>query len=144
MVLDTTEILGAAATLYGLGGAWSGLLQARQLYGRGTSCVVSDRFLTVYVGGFAIWLLYGLGIGSVPIILVHAVGLACGTITLAVLLWMRRPDDTAAPVRPGQIFPDDPELPSRRAKRWPLSEVPTHSKAAVLHRSTEVRTQPCG
>jgi uncharacterized protein with PQ loop repeat len=90
MTLETIRILGTAATVYGLGGALSVLLQARQMYLRGTSCDVSARFLGVYVGGFAIWLLYGLGIESVPIILVHAVGLVCGSITLSVLLWLRR------------------------------------------------------
>ena len=97
MTHETIQILGAAATLYGLGGALSVLLQARQMHVRGTSDDVSVRFLTVYVGGFAVWLLYGLGIGSVPIILVHAVGLLCGTATLAVALSLRgqtrtRPD----------------------------------------------------
>lgn len=89
MTPETIRALGAVATAYGLGGALSVLLQARQMYVRGTSCDVSARFLAVYVGGFAVWLLYGLGIGSVPIILVHAVGLLCGTVTLSVLLWLR-------------------------------------------------------
>jgi uncharacterized protein with PQ loop repeat len=89
MTHETIQIWGAAATLYGLGGALSVLLQARQMHVRGTSDEVSVRFLTVYVGGFAVWLLYGLGIGSVPIILVHAVGLLCGTFTLAVALSFR-------------------------------------------------------
>ena len=38
---------------------------------RGTSVDVSVRFFAVYVGGFAIWLLYGLGIGDLPVIVVH-------------------------------------------------------------------------
>ncbi len=91
MTPETTQALGAAATLYGLGGALSVLLQARQMHVRGTSGDVSARFLTVYVGGFAVWLLYGLGIGSIPIILVHAVGLVCGTVTLVVVLKLRGP-----------------------------------------------------
>jgi MtN3 and saliva related transmembrane protein len=88
---DTIQILGAAATLYGLGGALSVLLQARRMLVRGTSGDVSARFFAVYVGGFAVWLLYGLGVGDVPIIVVHAVGLLCGTVTLAVTLRLRRP-----------------------------------------------------
>lgn len=40
------------------------LLQARQMHARGSSGDVSARFLAVYVGGFAIWLLYGLSIGD--------------------------------------------------------------------------------
>lgn len=114
---ETTQILGTVATLYGLGGALSVLLQARQMHVRGTSCDVSVRFLAVYVGGFAIWLLYGLGIGSVPIIVVHAVGLLCGSITLAVALRLRRPAAAAT-------NPRVPEHRDRRARRRPFSKVP--------------------
>ena len=117
MTPEMTQVLGTAATLYGLGGALSVLLQARQMQVRGTSGDVSARFFAVYVGGFAIWLLYGFGIGSIPIILVHAVGLLCGTITLAVVLRLRRPAAVAgedrARVRPGQPLPHDPEYEAR-------------------------------
>ncbi len=123
MTPETTQALGTAATLYGLGGALSVLLQARQIHVRGTSGDVSARFFAVYVGGFAIWLLYGLSIGSIPIILVHAVGLLCGTTTLAVVLRLRKPAAVAAPtrlaredrarVRPGQPVPHDPEHKAR-------------------------------
>jgi len=119
MTPGTTQLLGAAATLYGLGGALSVLLQARQMHVRGTSGDVSVRFLAVYVGGFAVWLLYGLGIGDVPVIVVHSVGLLCGTITLAVALRLRGPSAVAAPsrsagedralARPGQPAPRQPE-----------------------------------
>jgi uncharacterized protein with PQ loop repeat len=99
MTPETTQLLGAAATLYGLGGALSVLLQARRMHARGTSGDVSARFFAVYVGGFAIWLLYGLGTGDVPIIVVHAVGLVCGTVTLAVALNLRRTAAGAATSR---------------------------------------------
>jgi len=89
MGLETTELLGAAATIYGAGGAMSILLQARQMLARGGSCDVSARFLATYVGGYAIWLLYGLSLGSGPMIVVHAMGLACGGLTLAVALRLR-------------------------------------------------------
>ena len=101
MTPGITQLLGAAATLYGLGGALSVLLQARQMHVRGTSGDVSVRFLAVYVGGFAVWLLYGLGIGDVPDIVVHAVGLLCGTVTLAVALRLRRPPLSLR--RPGRL-----------------------------------------
>jgi uncharacterized protein with PQ loop repeat len=121
MKLETIQILGAAATLYGLGGALSVLLQARRMYVRGTSCDVSARFLGVYVGGFAIWLLYGLGIGSVPIILVHAVGLVCGSITLAVLIWLRR----AAVAGADRPAGEDPAAGRKAAVgRWKTSASP--------------------
>jgi hypothetical protein len=87
---------------------------------RGTSGDVSVRFFAVYVGGFAVWLLYGIGIADVPIIVVHAVGPVCGTVTLAVALRLRGPADVAATsrsggedrarARPGQPSPREPEL----------------------------------
>ena len=91
MTLDATQVLAAAATLYGVGGALSVLLQARQMIARGSSCDVSLRFLATYVGGYAIWLLYGLSIKSAPIMLVHALGLLTGAVTLTVALRLRGP-----------------------------------------------------
>lgn len=84
-----SELIGAAATLYGFGASWAILLQARQLLERGSSCDVSARFFATYVGGYAIWLAYGVSTGSVPIILVHAVGLVSGALTLGVALALR-------------------------------------------------------
>ncbi len=88
---------------------------------RGTSGDVSVRFFAVYVGGFAVWLLYGIGIGDLPVIVVHAVGLVCGTVTLAVALRPRGPavvaatsrsaDEDRARARPGQ--PSPPREPER-------------------------------
>lgn len=91
MTLEPTQILATVATLYGVGGALSVLLQARQMHSRGASDDVSLRFLTTYVGGYAIWLLYGLSVQSTPIVLVHALGLLTGTVTLSVALRLRRP-----------------------------------------------------
>jgi uncharacterized protein with PQ loop repeat len=85
-----TALLALVATLYGVGGALSVLLQARQMHERGSSSDVSLRFLGVYVGGYAVWLLYGVSIGSAPIVLVHALGLGCGAVTLTVALALRR------------------------------------------------------
>ena len=91
MNLAITELLATAATVYGLGGALSVLLQARQMHVRGASCDVSLRFLATYVGGYGIWLLYGLSVQSVPIVVVHAVGLTTGVVTLTVALRLRGP-----------------------------------------------------
>jgi uncharacterized protein with PQ loop repeat len=118
-------VLGAAATLYGLGGALSVLLQARRMHLRGTSGDVSVRFFAVYVGGFAVWLLYGMGIGDVPIIVVHAVGLLCGTVTLAVALRLRGPAAVAATSRSGgedraRARPGQPPLRKPEHKRRPV------------------------
>jgi uncharacterized protein with PQ loop repeat len=87
--LELTDLLAAVVTVYGLGGALSILLQARQMLVRGESCDVSLRFLGVYVVGYAIWLLYGLSLGNAPIVLVNALGLVCGTMTLTVALRLR-------------------------------------------------------
>ena len=77
------------ATLYGVGAAGAALLQARQVVRRRSSCEVSARFFATYAGGYAVWLLYGLSIDSMPLILVDAAGLACGLVTLAITLRMR-------------------------------------------------------
>jgi uncharacterized protein with PQ loop repeat len=83
------DILGTVATFYGVGAAASALLQARQILRRKNSCGVSARFFATYAGGYAIWLLYGMSIGSAPLILVDMVGLLCGGFTLAVTLALR-------------------------------------------------------
>ncbi len=88
MSSTTAEVLGAVATVYGVGAAVTVLLQARQMLKRHASCT-SRRASSPYVGGYAIWLLYGVSIGSVPITVVHMTGLACGGFTLAVALAMR-------------------------------------------------------
>jgi uncharacterized protein with PQ loop repeat len=83
------DLMGTVATLYGVGAAGTALLQARQVLRRGSSCEVSARFFATYAGGYAVWLLYGLSIGSLPLILVDAAGLLCGMATLAITLSMR-------------------------------------------------------
>ncbi len=83
------DLMALVATSYGVGAAGAVLLQARQIVRRGSSCDVSARFFATYAGGYAVWLLYGVSIGSLPLILVDAAGLACGLLTLAVTLRMR-------------------------------------------------------
>src|SRR5260370_22282508 len=89
MLTSISRLLGAAATAYGVLAALSMLLQARQMHARGTSCEVSARFFASYAGGYAIWLLYGLSAGNVPLIVVDAVGLLCAGLTLVVALSLR-------------------------------------------------------
>jgi uncharacterized protein with PQ loop repeat len=91
MSFAIVDLLGVTATLYGVGGSLAVLMQARQMIARGASCDVSIRFLAVYVGGYGIWLLYGMSLGSVPIILVHAIGVLTGAVTLIVALTLRGP-----------------------------------------------------
>jgi hypothetical protein len=90
-----TQFLGTAATVYGVLGALKSLLQTRQMLARGTSGDVLALFLASYVGGYAIWLAYGLSTGSLPLIAVDSVGLLCGGLTLAVALSLR-----SSPFRP--------------------------------------------
>jgi uncharacterized protein with PQ loop repeat len=84
-----TSVLAVVAILYGAAAALSVLLQARQMLARGSSCDISARFLAIYAGGYAIWMLYGLNLAEVPIIVVDALGLVCSAITLAVALRLR-------------------------------------------------------
>ena len=84
-----TQFLGTAATVYGVIGALKTLLQTRQMLARRTSSGASAGFLASYAGGYAIWLAYGLSTGSIPLIVVDAVGLLCGGLTLAVALSLR-------------------------------------------------------
>jgi uncharacterized protein with PQ loop repeat len=84
-----TQFLGTAATVYGVLGALKSLLQAQQMLARRTSGDVSARFLASYAGGYAIWLAYGVSTGSLPLIVVDAVGLLCAGLTLAVALSLR-------------------------------------------------------
>lgn len=89
MLANASQLLALAATAYGVVAALAALLQTRQMLTRRASCDVSARFFAAYAGGYAIWLLYGLSVASVPLIVVDAVGLLCGGVTLLVALSMR-------------------------------------------------------
>ena len=81
MLALAPDLLGLVATVYGVAAAAAALLQARQMLARRSSCDVSARFFAIYAGGYAIWLLYGLSIASLPLVLVDAAGLVCGIVT---------------------------------------------------------------
>jgi MtN3 and saliva related transmembrane protein len=89
MSASGSQLLGTAATAYGVIAPLSALLQARQMLARRSSREVSVRFFASYAGGYAIWLLYGLSAGSTPLIVVDAVGVLCAGLTLAVALALR-------------------------------------------------------
>jgi hypothetical protein len=91
-----SQVLVGLVIGYGVAGALSVLLEARKMLARGSSGDVSRGFLGAYVGGYAIWLLYGVSLRNAPIILVDSVGLACGVATLAVALRLRDGDRLAA------------------------------------------------
>jgi uncharacterized protein with PQ loop repeat len=84
-----TQLLGTAATAYGVLAALKSLLQTRQMLARRTSGDVSALFLASYAGGYAIWLAYGFSTGSIPLMVVDTVGLLCGGLTLTVALSLR-------------------------------------------------------
>ena len=83
------QLLATIATVYGVLGAFKTLLQTRRMLARRTSGDVSALFLASYAGGYAVWLAYGLSTGSLPLIVVDAVGLLCAGLTLAVALSLR-------------------------------------------------------
>src|SRR6516165_7238110 len=89
MTTTGAQFLATRATAYGVLAGVSVLLQARQMLSRHSSCEVSGRFFALYAGGYAIWLLYGLSVGNLPLIIVDGVGLLCGGLTLAVTLALR-------------------------------------------------------
>jgi uncharacterized protein with PQ loop repeat len=74
-------VLATFATIYGVAGAFSSLLQARALMRAGSAREVSIPFIAILTGGHAIWLAYGIEIASWPLILTDAVGLGCGLVT---------------------------------------------------------------
>ena len=112
-----SQLMGTVATVYGVGAAGAVLLQARQVLRRASSCEVSARFFATYAGGYAVWLLYGLSIGSLPLILVDAAGLACGLVTLAITLKMR-----GSLLRPS-TWASCPDI--GRTRRTPIRELST-------------------
>ena len=86
---DLVSTLGAGATAYSLAAGTALLLQVRTMLRRDSSQDVSLTFLGTTSGGYLIWLLYGLGIGSMPLILSDAVGLACSLVAVAVAFRLR-------------------------------------------------------
>jgi uncharacterized protein with PQ loop repeat len=102
-----------SSSRYGVGAAAAVLLQARQVLRRGSSCEVSARFFATYAGGYAVWLLYGLSIGSPPLILVDTAGLLCALVTLGITLSLR-----GSIVRPNswRTCPERPPIESASAQ----------------------------
>ena len=82
-------MLGYLAMTYGMASALAVLLQARVMLRRGSSCDVSALLFGTYLGGYVVWLAYGLEIESSPIILVNVVGLMSTSLVLAIVLSLR-------------------------------------------------------
>jgi MtN3 and saliva related transmembrane protein len=82
-------VLPLLVIVYGVGAAGAALLQARRLLQTRSSCETSALFLAVYAGGYALWLVYGLSLGSPPLVIVNGAGLVSAATTLAVALSLR-------------------------------------------------------
>lgn len=82
-------LLGAAATVWGVVGAASSLLQARKLARTQNAESVSVGFLAKYLGGYVAWALYGMAIGSTPLIVVDLIGICASGVTVATALRVR-------------------------------------------------------
>jgi uncharacterized protein with PQ loop repeat len=74
-------VLSTCATLYGVAGSFSSLLQAAALVRAGSAREISIPFIAILTGGHAIWVAYGIGIPNVPLIVTDSVGLCCGLVT---------------------------------------------------------------
>ena len=82
-------LLGTAATTWGVVGAASSLLQARKLARSQSADSVSVGFLAKYLGGYVAWALYGIAIGSTPLIVVDLIGTFASIVTLGTALRVR-------------------------------------------------------
>jgi uncharacterized membrane protein len=47
-------------------------------------------FLAKYLGGYGVWALYGLAVGSTPLIVVDLIGICASSVTVGVALRVRR------------------------------------------------------
>jgi MtN3 and saliva related transmembrane protein len=84
-----TALLALITTAYGVVAAASSLLEAARLLRSRSAEEISLAFLGVLLGGYLIWLLYGISARDVPLIITDAVGLAAGTITVSVAVGLR-------------------------------------------------------
>jgi uncharacterized protein with PQ loop repeat len=89
------DLLGTVATVSGLVGAFSSLLQARKLARTRSAESLSLGFLAKYFGGYVAWALYGLAIGSMPLIVVDLIGISSSSVTVVMALRVRK--SSAAP-----------------------------------------------
>jgi uncharacterized membrane protein len=86
------HLLGTAATVWGVIGALSSLLQARKLARTGSAEPVSVGFLAKYLGGYVAWGLYGMAIASTPLIVVDLIGICTSSVTVGIALRLRHAD----------------------------------------------------
>lgn len=82
----TTQIAFFAA-LYGVVSALSPALQIRRMRRAGSSESLSRGYIMISVGGYLVWLVYGLALGNMPLIVCDAIGAA---MQVTVLWWAHR------------------------------------------------------
>jgi uncharacterized protein with PQ loop repeat len=90
-VIAVVNILGAVATVYGVYGALAILMQAHKMLVKRESRDMSLAYMASYVGGYAVWLPYGVLSHSFPLIIADSVGLVCGTFTVIIAVVLRSP-----------------------------------------------------
>jgi uncharacterized protein with PQ loop repeat len=89
------DFLGTVATVWGVVGAFSSLLQARKLARTHSAESVSLGFLATFFGGYVTWALYGMAIESTPLIVVDLIGICTSSLTIGLALRIRHAADEA-------------------------------------------------
>lgn len=82
-------MLALLVTTYGIAASLAAFLQARQLFLRRRSCDLSATLFGIYLGGYGLWIAYGLSIGSAPLVAVNAVGSVSVASVLVLALSLR-------------------------------------------------------
>jgi MtN3 and saliva related transmembrane protein len=94
--MTTTDILGTLALIAGVLMAMSPALQVRRMLQTRSSRDYSLGYPALLCVGFVFWLAYGLSLVNWSIILSNMASLAFMLSTIAVALYFRRADGTAA------------------------------------------------
>jgi MtN3 and saliva related transmembrane protein len=82
--IESIDALGAVAGTWGVLMAVSPLLQIRRMLERRSSADVSIAYLSVLQIGFALWIAYGIALGSIPLIVPNSVALMVGFVTISI------------------------------------------------------------
>jgi MtN3 and saliva related transmembrane protein len=83
--------LAAAASTYGVLMGLSPVLQIRRMLRQKSSRDVSIGYFLVLLGGFALWVGYGIAAGNMVLVVPNAVALLVGVVLVAVALRLRHP-----------------------------------------------------
>jgi MtN3 and saliva related transmembrane protein len=83
--------LAVCAAAWGLVMALSPLLQIRRMVRQQSSRDISIGYWCVLLGGFALWVAYGVTVANLALIVPNSVAFGVGCLTLAVVVRYRRP-----------------------------------------------------